>query len=404
MPAAYNSGESALVSVAGRAGTRAVKSSGSFAAIGGRPVVAAGIADMDFTNPREVINALRERLDLGPLGYTYADERVPAAIHEWYEHLHQIDVDPACVIRPPFSPRAVVAWLGRVLLEPSDTVVLLTPTYPGLRRMSESSPARVVEWPLAETAEGVSLDLEALDDMLSAARPTVLVVCNPINPTGQCISSDVLSAAVDRLAPSGLRLVIADEVHGDLIHPGKTHGSALRLAVDHDGVVVIGSIGKTFNLSGLRTSHLIVTAAHVRGRLRDALDRCGFYEGGLIDDIVTLAALRDGGAWREEVARTLAANADLAGEILANSDTGLRLVRPDASFLATIDYDTTPIASENLLQGWFAAAGIDVQYGSRFWPRGRRAFRYVLGTSRDVVEQEVAVIVSSVEAITGTLE
>jgi cobalamin biosynthetic protein CobC len=96
---------------------------------------------------------------------------------------------------------------------------------------------------------------ECTYDLLESIVVTadVLVVCNPNNPTGECIAANTLLHWAGQMAERGGWLIV-DEAFADT-----TDGLSVAHASAQPGLIVLRSLGKFFGLAGLRVGFV---AAH----------------------------------------------------------------------------------------------------------------------------------------------
>src|SRR5262249_59438461 len=69
------------------------------------------------------------------------------------------------------------------LVEPGDEVVLMVPNYMQTWGLARAFGGTVREWPMVHDGPRWTLDLEALQRLVTP-RTKLLIVCNPNNPTG----------------------------------------------------------------------------------------------------------------------------------------------------------------------------------------------------------------------------
>jgi cystathionine beta-lyase len=83
-------------------------------------------------------------------------------------------------------------------------------------------------------------------------RLRVLIFCHPQNPTGRAFSRAELEEVADFAIRHDL-VVLSDEIHADILYPGKTH---IPLASLHPEIaartITITSATKSFNIPALR--------------------------------------------------------------------------------------------------------------------------------------------------------
>ncbi len=360
-------------------------------------VFACSIADLDFSVAPRVMSALRERLSHPVLGYTFVGEEARAAVVDWYRDLHHVAIGPRDVVLLPFGPRAALQFVARNCIRPGDVILVPSPTYAGLLRLGRPSGAVVVQWPMTSIDNRPRLDLDWLGERAWSVRPTVLAICNPSNPLGTVVARPDLANAL-RILGSSLRLVISDEVHGDLVYRSVAHDSALTLEGEPD-VLVLSGVGKTFNLSGLSTSYLITRDEALRDALGRSLDAEGFYEGSLLGVTAQTTALRGGRVWRDHLVLYLEKTAADLVELIAGSQTGLSATHPQASFLLWVDFRKTGLETPQVSRA-LAKARVVVQFGDRFGTGGEGHFRYNFGCSRSRAVAGMRAIIGALRTAT----
>ena len=84
------------------------------------------------------------------------------------------------------------------------------------------------------------------------------MLCSPHNPGGRVWSRDELRALADFCVAHDL-LLVADEIHHDLVLPGQHH-VPMPLAAPEilDRLVMLTATTKTFNLAGALTGNVII--------------------------------------------------------------------------------------------------------------------------------------------------
>src|SRR5699024_5763130 len=71
-------------------------------------------------------------------------------------------------------------------------------------------------------------------------------------------------------------LIIADEIHSDLVYPGKHHIPIASLSEEiAEQAITLMSPSKTFNLAGLQASYMITKNKKIRNKLNKHLNDQG---------------------------------------------------------------------------------------------------------------------------------
>ncbi|CDW53628.1 Aminotran 1 2 and zf-Tim10 DDP domain containing protein [Trichuris trichiura] len=119
------------------------------------------------------------------------------------------------------------------------------------------------------------LDIQELESVVTE-KTKLLYLNNPMNPTGKVYSRRELEAIAD-IAKRHNLLVISDEVYEWLIYENSEMIRFASLPGMWDRTVTIGSVGKTFSLTGWKTgwaicpSHLMI---HLRGMHQNCVYTC----------------------------------------------------------------------------------------------------------------------------------
>jgi succinyldiaminopimelate transaminase len=145
---------------------------------------------------------------------------------------------------PVIGTKELVAWLPTLLgLGPDDLVVYPTMAYPTYLVGAKIAGCRAIACD----------DLDQLGD----ARPALIWINSPANPTGQILSAEALKHRVTWARERG-SLVASDECYGEfgwdaepisVLHPSISDDR-------HDGLLAVHSLSKRSNLAGYRAGFI----------------------------------------------------------------------------------------------------------------------------------------------------
>ena len=131
--------------------------------------------------------------------------------------------------------------------------LIIGPTYSEYERAVIINKGTVKYFPLREE-EGFSLNTEALIEKLES-EPSLLVLCNPNNPTGTNVSTEELRRILNVCMEHGVFLLI-DETYIEFAEdPGRI--SAVPLTQEYENLAVLRGTSKFFALPGLRLGYMI---------------------------------------------------------------------------------------------------------------------------------------------------
>lgn len=135
--------------------------------------------------------------------------------------------------------------------EPGDGIVLQTPSYPPFYDAINDTGHRLQASPLVDNGQGYEIDFDHFANQIDA-NTRILLLCNPHNLTGRALLRDELEKLAT-LAEAHDLIVIANEIHADLVYPGQEH---IPFATVAPGLaartITLNSASKSFNITGLR--------------------------------------------------------------------------------------------------------------------------------------------------------
>ncbi|MFF5024747.1 aminotransferase class I/II-fold pyridoxal phosphate-dependent enzyme [Streptomyces collinus] len=327
------------------------------------------IADMDFpTHPLAAV-AAHARARAGTMRYTLASETLRDRVAGWYADRHGWQTRRDAVLLLPFGVKTALRLALETCADLTRPVIVCTPVYGGILKVVRAAGADLRTVPLAaDSALRYVLDPEELDRAFRTTGARTLVLCSPHNPVGRVWHADEL-AGVARAAHRAGALVLSDEVHSDLVHPGgRPHIPWGAAATDRNWIVLHG-VGKTFNTSGLGTGFAVTGTPEHRTALLRALGSWGHYEGSYFGDAVAGALLTEAThAWLDARVARIARSTAAVRDALAGLPVPLPSSPPEAGFLLWTDARALPAppAGTDLAAWIHRETGVRMLDGTRF--------------------------------------
>lgn len=369
-----------------RHGTAAVKIDRLDAVFGRHDLTPLWIADLDFAVCPQITETLIKRLQHPVLGYSEAADSYWQAIINWNKHRHDFNItkEELC-----FIPGVVkgIAFAVNFFTQRGDAVVIQTPVYTPFRTVVEGNGRRVVENPLIATDDSYQMDLDGLRRIVAEEKPKLLILCNPHNPIGIQWSRETM-AELAAICRQGGVTVVSDEIHGDLVLQGKKHIPFLACGEDAEAVgIMLGAPSKTFNIPGLVSSWMVVKNPELRKPFYDWMEVNEFNAPVMISTIGAEAAYNNGEEWLDQMLEYVQANIDFVDEYIKNNIPGLRIVRPEASFLVWLDFRELHMCQREIMDLLLDKAHLALNDGSMFGSQGEGFARLNVGTPRCVLEK-----------------
>lgn len=302
----------------------------------GRPdVLPFSISDTDFAVPGEVMGALRARMEHPIFGYTrwnHADYK--AGVAGWFERDGVSHVDMDWVV---YSPSVIysAASIIRLVSEPGDAVVTLSPMYDAFHGLIEGNGRTLLSVSQASAMDGYGLDWDALDAALARQDSKVMLLTNPHNPTGKVFSKDELGRIVELCGRHGVFL-ISDDIHRDIILGEVPYTPVTDVTTE--GVALLCSASKTFNTPGLIGSYALLPEEGLRERfLYELKQKNALSSVSVLGMTAQMEAYRSGSEYVSEMVSYVRANMEALKAFLDESLPEIRFEVPEGTYLAWMD-------------------------------------------------------------------
>ncbi len=349
-----------------------------YVGVGGDDVISMWVADMDFPAADCIRDALRAEIDNGFLGYFGDTLPVSQAACDWIHKRHGWAVQPDWIS----YCHGAVAGFATVLeafSDPGDAVILFSPVYHTFFKKTRAKGRVVLESPLMERDGRYEMDLDALAASLTG-REKILVFCSPNNPGGRLWSTNEISAVAAFCAEHDL-VLLADEIHMDLTHPGAAHIPTAIAAPDAiSRLVVLTAASKTFNLAGGETGIVIIADP----KLRESYQKAHAALGGTPNRFgmaMTKAAFTGGEPWLKAAQAYIAENFALWRDRIGKLP-GVRVMDMQATYLAWVDFTDTGLSGAEIDQRLADDARIAASPGPAFGTGGALHKRFNVAMPR----------------------
>ena len=369
-----------------RSGTGAIKLDFVPEPVKGSGFIPMTIADMEFPAPPAVRRAVKRAADHGCYGYTYADAAYIDAVKGWQKRRHDFKIDPDWYV----VTNGVVQALGiavRAFTAKGDSVILQSPVYTPFYGAIRDNGRVILDNPLVNENGRYVMDLDDLEEKCSRPGTKLMLLCSPHNPIGRVWSAEELFAVSEICKKHGV-IVVADEIHNDLILPGNSHTVFANIAPDN--CVVCTAISKTFNLAGLSCSNIFVPNKELRDRFSKEAHTSGCGCVPYIARWATIAAYNEGEKWLTELIETVDASFDLLYDFVEKRLPMLKVTRAEGTYLAWIDMRALGMDHKALTEFMLNKALIADNDGEMFGKSGEGFRRWNLAIPRSVLEGALA--------------
>jgi cystathionine beta-lyase len=347
------------------------------------------VADMDFLAPEPVIRALQERVAHGVFGYPVSaagaeNTELARLVVRWLADRFNWQVQPADLV---FLPGVVVGFnlACQALVAPKDGVLVQTPVYPPFLYSAKNAAAIYQEMELTLHPDGsYAIDWAAFEEAITD-RTKLFLLCNPHNPVGRVFRRDELERMAEICLRRGM-LICSDEIHADLVFHGHQHIPIASLSPEvAQKTITLIAPSKTFNIAGLECSVAIIPNDGLRRRFVHA-QRGVVSWVNVLGWIAAEAAYRHGQAWLEQLLLYLEANRDTLYDFVQSELPGVKMARPEGTYLAWLDCRTAGIQG-NPHEFFLQKARVAVNDGKTFGRGGEGFVRLNFGCPRSMLKE-----------------
>lgn len=356
------------------------------------------VADMDFQTAPEIIEALKKRVEHGIFGYSVVPDEWYDAYCEWWNRRHQFNIQKDWLI---FCTGVVPAISSTVrkLTSPAENVIVITPAYNIFFKSIYNNGRNIVESLLKYEQGKYELDFEDLEKKCQDPQSTLLILCNPHNPTGIIWTKEEL-AKIGEICSKHHVTVLSDEIHCDLTLP-ETEYTPFAAASDICEQISVTCIAptKTFNLAGLQSAAVCIPNDVLRHKVWRALNTDEVAEGNAFAADAAIAAFQYGEGWLNELRAYLAENRFFAEDYIEKNIPKLRAVKGQATYLLWIDCKELGISSDELAEMIREKTGLYLSEGCEYRGNGKDFLRMNLACPRKRLEDGLFRLKKAVEEI-----
>lgn len=225
------------------------------------------IADMDFKDDERIINALSDFINFGDYGYSqlpydYYDEYI-----KWHHNRNNIDYKKDWI---RFTKGAVDALYQAIyaFTKENDAIMINPPLYPPFKATINQCNRKVIESNLIKTGNYFTFNYKDIENKFKTKKVKAIMLCSPHNPIGRVYKHGELEELFE-LCQKYHVLIIADEVHSDIIMPDQNFIPALSFKKYQNNIVSINALSKTFSLAIFSHCHIVIP----NKKLRDTFDK-----------------------------------------------------------------------------------------------------------------------------------
>ena len=365
----------------------------------GEDVIDFGFGNPDIPSNELVVEKLCEAAHR-PQNHRYSSSkgipRLRLAICDYYRDRFGVELDPETEAITTIGAKEGMSHLMWVLVQPGDSAVVPSPSYPIHIFAPQFAGASITSVPMSTKADFFEEIVEAFER--SRPRPRVIIVSFPHNPTTACVDLAFMQRLVD-FARDQEVLVVHDFAYADTSFDGYSPPSILQAEGAREVAVELYSLTKSWSMAGWRSAFMLgnkdVVAA--LARLKSYLDY-GTFQPIQIASIIALNECRD---YPAEVNAIYQHRRDVLCEGLAR--VGWEIEKPKGTMFvwAPIPEPYRELSSLDFAIKLAKEAKVAVSPGSGFGLGGEPFIRFALIENEERTRQAIRNVRRALPELTG---
>lgn len=347
-------------------------------------ILSMSIADMEFKCCDEILNALKEPIENGVIGYDCPCQKFFTSFVNWQKEKNNWDIKKEWIIPVP----GVVPGIANTILhntKEGDAVIVNTPVYPPFFNVINLNNRKLVENELIELDDKYVFDFEDFEKKIVENNVKVSILCSPHNPVGRVWTKEELTTYGNICLKHNV-LMISDEIHGDLILKGYKHIPLASISDEFaKNTVTLSAPSKTFNIAGLAQSVAIISNDDLKDRFLNGLVGYGIFHMASFAAVGFVAAYTYGKEWFNECMEYIESNIDFALEFINKELPKVKVKRPEASFLLWLDLRDYGMPHEDLHQYLINEGKLLLNSGITYGENANLFFRMNIACNREML-------------------
>ncbi len=338
------------------------------------------VADMDFLAPDFIVEALQKRVDIKAYGYSLIPEDFYKSIIRWWNDRHHVKFERDWLVYTSGIVAAISSIVRRVT-NVGDNVVVMSPVYNIFYNSIINNQRVVLDSPLVYENGQYHIDFNDLEAKLSLDKTSLLIFCNPHNPTGN-LWSKVELAKIGELAKKHNVVVVSDEIHCDFVENGYEYIPFIAANETNKEVsITCVSPSKVFNIAGLQSACIVIPDEKLRKFVDRGFNNDEIAEPNFFSMDVNIAAFTKGDEYVDELNEYISNNRKYMSQFIKERLPKLKLIEAHSTYFAWVDisaYSSNSVEFCSLLK---QKAHLFFSDGEEYGKSGRTFIRINLATS-----------------------
>ncbi len=376
-----------------RKGTNSLKWDALDKRFGNLDLISMWVADMEFKTPKEIVEALKERIEQGVFGYSYVSDDYYNAVIKWYKEKHNYEIKKEWL---RFSTGVVTAiyWFINIFTKVNDSVLILTPVYYPFHNAVKDNNRKLITCDLKNTNGYFTIDYDEVEKKIVENNVKLFIQCSPHNPAGRVWKEEELAKLLEICKKRNV-LVISDEIHQDIIMKGYKHipSAIVNNGKYADNLITVSAASKTFNLAGLIHSNIIISNNELRKKYDEEIKKINQTECNILGMLATQVGYEKGEYWLENIKELIEDNFNYLKSELNKNIPEIIITNLEGTYLVFLDLRKI-IPVDKVKEFIQDKCNLAIDFGEWFGANFKGFIRMNLATNPQIVKKAVESIIS----------
>lgn len=366
-----------------RKGTNSIKWDGNILYNKPEGVLPLWVADMDFEVAKEIVDALKKRLENPVYGYTFIPDSYYQSIITWFKKRYNYTIKQDWIMYTP-GVVAAISFAIQAFTNKGDEIIIFTPVYFPFKRQILANNRIPIEISLIEEKNSFKIDFDKFKSSITK-KTKMVIFCSPHNPVGRVWDKEELTTLAEICLKNNIKIV-SDEIHMDLTF-NKKHIPISSISKEIENITITTTApNKTFNIAGFMMGNTIIPNPALKKQYENILSASGIHLANIPGIIATEVAYNYGEEWLNQVLDYIYNNYLFLKNFIDKNIPKIEVTELEGTFLTWLNFKNTGLTHDQIYEKINNNAKLWLNDGLMFGKEGEFYQRLNIATSRLILK------------------
>ena len=349
-------------------------------------IIPLSVADMELKIAPEITEGIKKYLDEAIPGYTGTYENYYNAVIGWMKRRHNFQLNKEWIVTAPGVVSAIYDCVN-AYTEEGEGVITFTPVYYPFYSAIKDNGRKLVECELISNNGYYEIDFKKFEELSKEKNNRLLILCSPHNPIGRVWKKEELEK-IGEIALKNNIIIVSDEIHCDILMPGKEHFILQTLSEELAEITVTCTAPtKSFNLAGIGISNIIIKNAHLRKKFSTEQGKSASHVFASLGYKACELAYNKSEDWFNQLVLLIDRNQRTVNKFFEEKFINIKAPLIEGTYLQWIDFRVLGLRKEELKKFFNERAKVFMSEGYTFGEGGDGFERMNLAAPAYVIEE-----------------